>query len=167
MRKIIFIGLIALLVGCASGPQSTDSDLPEPVELAEARVVAPEYFLDYIVGVQQAARRGMPRELSEREMEDVDRTVDDLREMLDGVQDVQQLSKERKIEVFNATQELWATIHDAQHDRIICEDAVRVGTRIKSTDCRTSRQLDNDRNQYREFIRESLYAPQVPPGGGG
>jgi len=167
----VFAALIFILMlsSCASTSPSRSQSAAAPpsqssVNLSQARVVTPQYFLDYINEMRVAVENGKPRQLDAKEMQRVNRIVGDLRETLTGIESIQDLSSDDKNEVFNATQELWATIHEAQHQQVVCEEAARTGSRIRSTDCRTVRQLSNDRNQYREFMRESIYAQQVPPG---
>jgi len=170
IRLFAALTFILMLAACASTPTSSSPSTAAPssqssVNLSEARVVSPEYFLNYINEMRVAVENGKPRQLDAKEIQRVNRIVGELRETLTGIESIQDLSSNDKNQVFNATQELWATIHEAQHQQVVCEEAVRTGSRIRSTDCRTARQLSNDRDQYREFMRSSIYAPQTPPAG--
>ncbi|GEM_PF-6982057 len=160
MRILVVILTSCLLAACASSPEPQANN---EVAVGEARIVSPDYFLDYIYEIQLAVQDGKPRELSEREMETVNGIVDDLREMLVGVENIQAMESRDKHKIFNATEELWATIHENEYQPVVCEEAARVGSRIKSTDCRSARQLNTDKAQYRNFMRESIYSSLIPP----
>ena len=172
MRIFLVALLTIILLGCASTQNTTDLDAmqanandQDSVDLGNVQVVNPQYFLSYLDQIQIALGEGKPRELSEREADTVGRLADELREMLAGVENIKAMSPDDQHDVFNTTQQLWATIHEVDHDQVVCRRQHRVGTHMKQTHCRTVRQMRNDRNRYMEFIRESYYSPWTPPEG--
>lgn len=163
MRKLLVFFFCLSILGCSSNQTRTEPANDASVDLAEMEVVSPEHFLVYLNELEITLEQGKPRQLDEQEAAKVNRLSNELRSMLAGVDNIKTMSIDDQHEVFNATQELWATIHEVEPDRVVCRRQHRVGTHMKQTNCQTVTQARNDRNRWREFIRESYSSQWVPP----
>ncbi|HKL53159.1 MAG TPA: hypothetical protein VJ902_04315 [Wenzhouxiangellaceae bacterium] len=155
-HTLFFILSLGLLAGCASTSPSPSRSGPaaEPAVRAEApQIVDAQEFLVFLETLEQDLEAGEPRELTRLEKRRVEELSNELRGMLDGVETVDQLNNNAKTEVFNTTQELWATVIGRDEDQVICRREHRVGTNFKTTRCRTVSEIREDQRSAGRYLR--------------
>ncbi|NKI34506.1 hypothetical protein HFP89_04925 [Wenzhouxiangella sp. XN79A] len=148
--------LLVLVSGCASTTSAPTQAEPaaEPTVRAEApRIVDTAEFLVFLDTLEQDLEAGEPRELNRLEMRRVQEISKDLREMLDGVDSIDQLNNNAQTEVYNTTQALWAAVIGRDEDQVICRREHRVGTNFKSTRCRTVSEIREDQSSADRYLR--------------
>ena len=157
MRQTLVILLaVGLVSGCAStnsSPSRTEQSA-EPAVRAEApEIVDTQEFLVFLETLEQDFEAGEPRELTRLEMRRVRELSDELRDMLDGVDTIEQLNNNAQTEVYNTTQALWAAVIGRDEDQVICRREHRVGTNFKTTRCRTVSEIREDQRSADRYLR--------------
>ncbi|MEN1727779.1 MAG: hypothetical protein AAGJ52_04995, partial [Pseudomonadota bacterium] len=110
MKRLLMILMISLLLSaCASSGtanRSTGNQLDPVPFTEEPRKVDVDEYLEFLDSLAVAIGEGVPRELTLREREQFRDTDSELRDMLEGVTNVDELSDEAQIEVFNLHERL-------------------------------------------------------------
>lgn len=154
------------LTGCATTDSSPEPSAPaaEPAVRTEApRIVDADEFLAFLDTLEQDLEAGEPRELTRLEKRRVSELSQDLREMLDGVESVEQLNNNAQTEVYNKTQALWAAVVGRDEDQVICRREHRIGTNFKTTRCRTVSEIREDQRSADRYLRTRGPGPMPDP----
>lgn len=154
-RVLIAAVSTAFLAACAStGSNYAAQSSASPDVKAEApRILETDEFLAFLDTLEADLEEGEPRELNRMEMRRVNSISNDLRQMLDGIESVEQLNNNEQVTIYNKTQELWTTVVGRDEDQVICRREHRVGTNFKSTRCRTVQQIREDQRQASRYLQ--------------
>ncbi|MEM7052971.1 MAG: hypothetical protein AAF446_00340 [Pseudomonadota bacterium] len=156
MRVVVLaILLIAFLAACSSTPTGHSAEPAEPrVTIDAPEVVDPQQFLVFLDDLNAKLAVGDPRELTDGEQRRVDRLTANLRSMLSDISDIDSLNEDQQREIFNSTQELWATVIGRDEDQVICRRDHRVGTNFKTTRCRSLEEIREDQRRSRMMLND-------------
>jgi TolA-binding protein len=161
MLKPLAISFAAafVLAGCAgtgsSAPSSRTAASTESQDLqTEApRIVSTAEFLSFLDTLETDIGNGEPREMTRLEKRRVGELSDELRGMLAGVDQVDQLNSNLQTQIYNKTQELWTAVIGRAEDQVVCRREHRVGTNFKTTRCRTIEQIREDQRTADQYLR--------------
>ncbi len=155
--------LVLLLAGCAAtGPQ------PEPTaETAktESEVVSPEQFIAWLNDLEDGLEIGEPRALNASEMREVDILADELRGLLEGVDDIAALNPNQQAMIFNKSQQLWGVVSGQEAEQVVCRRERQAGTHFQRTTCRSVAELRREDRETQMWLRQ-IRGPGPMPGGG-
>lgn len=165
-RHLVIILAALACTACATGQSSrttaADDDLaPKPVAPAPKRVAVPEYlaFLDELT---QAVEDEKPRVFNARELREYRRIESELRASLAGVDNIDQLSQDRQIKVFNLHEELQAVFIGDPKYQVICRREQTVGTNFRRTSCMTVQQFRSYQDGGQSVLR-GAWPYMAPP----
>jgi hypothetical protein len=165
-RLSIALTIVFLLSACASSGTSNRSsanpDL-EPVPFSpEPRMVEVDEYLEFLDDLAMAVGEGVPRELSMREREQFRDTDSQLRSMLERVSNINELSEEGQLQVFNLHQELQGIVIGDPENYLICSRQSTVGTHFKRVSCMPAGDFRRQQERHREALRQRLGAGPMP-----
>ncbi len=168
-RLLIAILLALTCIACAGGGQNRSSgqnaDLaPEPFA-AEPRNVEVDEYLEFLDSLAVAIGEGVPRELNQRERDQFRDTDSRLRSILGPVDNVNQLSDENQLTVYNLHQELQGIVVGDPDNYIICSRRHAVGTHFKRVSCMPAGDFKREQERTREALRQRLGAGPMPVDG--
>jgi len=166
--KTTLIILAALSCAACAGSQPTRPAAtqepglaPQPVVAAPERVPVDEY-LEFLDSLAVSISQGEPRPFTRTEINLYRRIDSQLRDQLEGYDNIEQLSTHSKLQVFNLHEELQAVVIGDPANQVICRREHRVGTNFRTTRCVN---IDDFRDQQRagqEFLRYKFGAPPMP-----
>lgn len=173
MIRLLTATLFALTcIACAGGGQNRstagqNADLePEPF-VAEPRNVEVDEYLEFLDSLAVAVGEDVPREFSQREREQFRDTDARLRSILEPVTNVNELSDENQMMVYNLHQELQGIVVGDPENYIICSRRHAVGTHFKRVSCMPAGDFKREQERTREALRQRLGPGPMPvcPGG--
>ena len=155
-----------VLTGCASGQSSratavADDLAPQPVAPAPRRVAVPEY-LAFLDELSQSVENDKPRVFNARELREYRRVEGELRASLTGVDNIEQLSHDQQIKVFNLHEELQAVFIGDPKYQVICRREQTVGTNFRRTSCITVQEFRSYQDGGQSFLR-GMWPAMTPP----
>ncbi len=168
MNRILFALLTTVfLAACASGGSSTSnrssSDELRPAPFSEEpRKVAVDEYLEFLDELNVAVGEGVPRELSPRETEQYSDAESQLRSLLEPVNNVDELSDENQVLVFNLHQRLQGIVIGDPENYLICSRRSTVGTHFKRTSCVPAGDFRRQQDRNREALRQRLGPGPMP-----
>jgi len=164
-RLLIALIISVFLAACASSGtsnRSTGNQL-DPVPFTEApRKVEVAEYLEFLDSLAVAIGEGVPRELTLREREQFRDTDSELRDMLEGVTNVDQLSDDAQLEVFNLHERLQGIVIGDPENYLICSRRSTVGTHFKRTSCVPAGDFRRQQERNRDALRQRLGAGPMP-----
>jgi len=170
MSRFVFVLISAIvLAACASSGTSNrggGSGNLQPTPFSEEpRKVDVDEYLEFLDSLAVAVGEDVPRELSLRETEQYRDTDSRLRAMLEPVTNVDQLSEEAQVEVFNLHQRLQGIVIGDPENYLICSRRSTVGTHFKRTTCIPAGDFRRQQERNREALRQRLGPGPMPQGG--
>jgi hypothetical protein len=94
-------------------------------------------FLNYMNELRDGFRQGKPRPLSSREQDLFDAADRDIRSVLVGKDNIEQLTRRERERLINAQERVTAILTGAEDERVICRRQRSVGTHFQRTTCVT------------------------------
>lgn len=161
IRLTLTLFSLFLLAACAgSGDQRSAASAPD-FESQPLTVEVDEYlvFLDELA---LALGEGVPRDLNTREREQFRDTDSRLRQLLEPVERVDQLSEENQTLVFNLHQKLQGIVVGDPDNYLICSQRHTVGTHFKRTSCIPAGDFRREQERNREALRNRLGPGPMP-----
>ena len=149
-RSIRFVAALVAALGLAWTAMSVQAQ-PEPPSLRD--ISAQQIRLR----AQVVAGKGPFKDLSAPERKALVAKQDRILLLLDGVEDIEQLRPEHRVEVFNTIEWVKATVTKAEDERMVCEFARTVGSNRAKSVCMTAKQ----QREHRENARNSLNRGQM------
>ncbi len=139
--------LLAFAIGFSGLAQAQQND---SVSVAD--------FLNYMNELRAGFRAGKPKPLSTREQDIFNAADRDIRSVLQGKDDIEQLTRRERERLINAQERVTAILTGAEDDRLICRRERTVGTHFQRTTCVTVRQ----RRQETEDAQTALQRMPQP-----
>ncbi|RTE85582.1 MULTISPECIES: hypothetical protein [Gammaproteobacteria] len=134
IKSILILTFAAVAaVGCASSSNESS--------ISPTTVSVPEYrtFLNELdVAVQQ----GVPREMEEDEINQVNALTSGIRRILEGHESIDTVSEMDRTRVFNMHENLQAVLLGDRASQVICRSERSTGTNFKTTSCMTRAEWD-------------------------
>jgi hypothetical protein len=90
---------------------------------------------------------------------------DRLLRLLDGKDELGDLTDAQKLEAFNALEWINAAINDTEQDRMVCEMVKKTGSNRRERVCKSVAQRNQERSESEEYLRREFQRGFVPPGG--
>lgn len=104
--------------------------------------------------------------ISEFDRRQVLEALDRIAAALDGVQDVEELTPQERADLFTDQELVNTVLTDArEHSRVVCKREGTVGTRFKSTRCKTVAEWDAIRENSQRAVRKKAAPNILRPGG--
>ena len=100
----------------------------------EAIVTAPAY-LDYLDQIDEGLKEGKPKPLSKREQSLFDEAAQNIRTILDGQGDIQDLSSDQATALYQAQEMIKSILSGSEEERVMCAREHRVGSNFRQTRC--------------------------------
>lgn len=150
--------ILLMLAACAGNGQARE----EPAADVRAEKVSVPEYREFLVDLREAVSEGIPREFNQREMDRFNRLDSRLTGLLDGVDSVDELSRDERLALFNTHEELQALMSGRQDDQIICRRERTVGTHFQTEKCYTRREWREASEDSRRFIEDHMKAPVLP-----
>lgn len=79
----------------------------------------------------------------------------DIRSLLDGKASMAELTEDQRASLFNAHERVVAVMNDAELDRMICKRVQKIGSHRGELQCRTQRQIRDERESYQANKRRT------------
>jgi hypothetical protein len=170
MSRFVFVLISSIVLAACAGSgtsnrSSGEGNLQPTPFSEEPRKVDVDEYLEFLDSLAVAVGEGVPRELSEREREQYRDTDSRLRSMLEPVANVDQLSDEAQVEVFNLHQRLQGIVIGDPENYLICSRRSTVGTHFKRTSCVPAGDFRRQQERNREALRQRLGPGPMPQGG--
>ena len=104
------------------------------------------------------------REIQDKDLKAVRTSLDQMSTLLSGVEDVQHLSPDQKVELLNHQELVNAILTMAEKDSMmICKRRGSTGSHFKTTTCETVRarrkRQSDDRQRIESMLRKPIFAP--------
>lgn len=151
---------------CASGQNArttaaADDLAPKSVAPAPKKVAVPQYlaFLDALTQSVEAER---PRVFNARELREYRRIESELRAGLAGVENIDELSHDQQIKVFNLHEELQAVFIGDPKYQVICRREQTVGTHFRTTNCMTVQEFRSWQDGGKSVLRGAWPSMAMP-----
>jgi len=146
--KIAMLAAITFTLAACAGNQLTTVD---------RQVVTVPEFLSYIEGLTEEVKAADEDEFSEEQVSKAKNINTELHSMLDEVDDIEQLEDDKRDEVFDLSEEFYATIFPERNaTRTVCRQEAPTGSRITETRCATIK----DRNQRQSDDQQAIQRTQ-------
>ncbi len=161
IRLTLTLISLLLLAACAGSADQRDLASAPAFESQPLTVEVDEYlaFLDELA---LAIGEGVPRDLNTREREQFRDTDSRLRQLLEPVARVDQLSEENQTLVFNLHQKLQGIVVGDPDNYLICSQRHTVGTHFKRTSCIPAGDFRREQERNREALRNRLGPGPMP-----
>lgn len=156
MRSLTMLLAAALLTACAS-TQDTDRTLAR----AEAnKIESIEQFLEYQRELRKSYEDGTRGPLSNEAMQLLVSSHQTLERILGGVESVEELTPDQRVEVYNAQSAIGSIVLGNIKDRPVCRRGVaKTGSNLRRTECYTASERERMRRQAerdKDYIRRQI-----------
>ncbi len=159
--------LVLLLAACASNGPRPESAADSAAESAGSgsEVVSPAQFIAWLNDLEAGLEVGEPRELNASQLREVDLLADELRSLLNGVDDIAALNPNQQAMIFNKSQELWGVVSGQEAEQVVCRRERQAGTHFQRTTCRSVAELRREDRETQMWLRQIRGPGPMPSGG--
>ena len=162
-RVAVAFLLVLFLAACASSGPRPEAEA-ETAE-AESEVVSPEQFIVWLNDLEASLEIGEPRALNASEMREVDILAEELRSLLEGVDDIAALNPNQQAMIFNKSQKLWGVVSGQEAEQVVCRRERQAGTNFQRTTCRSVAELRREDRETQMWLRQIRGPGPMPSGG--
>ncbi|GAB4180352.1 MAG: hypothetical protein Kow0020_16280 [Wenzhouxiangellaceae bacterium] len=169
--RLLLICVALLIAACASN-QTPSQSTASAADVSKAdtgdqapKIVDADEFLLFLDNLEAGLDNGDPRRLNDVERKRADELMAQIRDRLEGIESVDELSPAAQRDLYNDTQMLWTTVIGRTEDQVICRREHQVGTHRPRTRCRTIGQIREDQETARRALRNIYRKGLVDPSG--
>jgi hypothetical protein len=127
-------------------------------------IVPADEFLAAFDDLREDLQDGIPRQLNRSEWRDFDRIHERFKSILSGVEDARTLPSQQQLALYNLQNELDGLIMGGIHDQKVCTEQRNIGSRIPRRNCRTVREIEQDRERARDWLGSFPFQLEGPSG---
>lgn len=116
---------------------------------------------------QVVAKQGGFKDLSQRERDEMIAVQDRILETLKPVKDIEELSTDQRVALFNDLQSVAAMAKNAEDNRKVCERTRAVGSNRYTVVCMTALEYERNKARAQDALNRAQVCGRPPCGGGG
>lgn len=150
LRAVYVLVTVCLAAVQIQAGENADGASAQPALVAQKPTV--QEFLAFQEKLGVDLQDGKYGRISRKDMKLVEQSQATLRELLTGVTDIDQLTHEQRIELFNAQESVKSVLQENERDRVICRKESTVGTHRKVTRCYTVEEAEVMRRRTEEAM---------------
>lgn len=127
-------------------------------------IVPADEFLEAFDDLRADLEDGVPRHLNRSEWRDFDRIHERFKSILTGVGDARSLPSQQQLALYNLQNELDGLIMGGIHEQKVCTEQRTIGSRIPRRNCRTVREIEEDRIRAKDWLGNFPFQMEGPQG---
>ena len=159
----ITAALFALLLGTTPPALANTEETKVDEPVAEKELPSIDEFLSFQEELRKDLDAGEYGEFSDDDMLLIDRSQATLKELLSGVEDPADLSRDDRIKAYNAQEAIKAVLSENVKNRPLCRRERSVGTHMSRTICYTPREKSEMEENAKDVFRNMGWT--LPSGG--
>jgi hypothetical protein len=153
---ILLVGLLAcpLSASASIDERGADAALAERAEAHALRITDADAFVAEVEDAVRMAQDGVYGRLKRGSMPRLERARDLIVELLDGRASAMELTPDDRVALYNAQEEITATLNRNDKGRKVCKREPTIGSRLAKTECLTIAEREARARNARENTDE-------------
>ena len=160
--SILLAAALGVLVVGVAAANTTEEPAAVPDQSLSATATDPVKQIPHTLKALEDAKAGKYGELRTDHKQALDKADRDIQRLMQGHQDLNELSAQEKVELFNAQETILGIVDKVKLTKLVCSYTAQAGTRFKKKHCMSREMAEATKRGAREAARDMQYRNCVP-----